>query len=185
MRVCINSMVKNISEYNFEKGDIGEKLVRRALRQKGYMLATFEPGQAHPCDNIVSKWDMQFRALDIKTYPRRSFFPDTGINYSHYEKYIKSLNVFYLIFVDEIEKKVYGNKLEELDKQVFVNGLQYPYFDGHGDKRKVYFPLQSMEFYSNLSDDFCNELRKISTSSYKKTKPKQFNINWQINESWN
>jgi len=179
-------MKKDISEYNFEKGDIGEELVRRALRKKNYMLAFFEPGQAHPCDNIVTKWNMEFRALDIKTYPRRFYYPDTGINYSHYLKYIKIKDPFYLIFVDDIEKKVYGNSLFELNKKTTVNEVSYPFMQGSGDKKRIYFPLQNMEFYFGLPDDFCKELRGKSGGSYydKNKQPKQFNINWQENKSW-
>lgn len=180
-------MQKDISKYNFEKGNFGEYLVRRALRKKGYMLASFEEGAAHPCDNIVSKWDMQFRALDIKTYPRRFYYPDTGINYDHYEKYLKSPNPFYLIFVDDIEKKIYGNSLCELNKRISVNGIIYPFMYGNGENKKMYFPLQSMELYTNLRDDTCEELRKLSNSNYygKNKHPKKFDINWKKNVSWN
>ena len=176
-------MKRDISQYNFEKGDIGERLVRSALKKRGWMLAAFDEGEAHPCDNFASKWDMKFRALDIKTYPRRSRFPDTGINLDHYEKYMQAPNDFYLLFVDQLEKKVYGNQLKELNKPTVVNAITYPLFDGSGDKRKVYFPLQNMELYAPLPDDICEELKKLSNSGYK-GETLWFEIDWKKNVSW-
>ena len=102
--------------YNFKKGDIGESLIRKYLLSKGYFLYDNSNEGPHPCDNIATKWDMNFRPLDIKTYPRRCYYADTGINYSHFLTYFEANKdiPFYIIFVDDISKKVYGNKLTNL-----------------------------------------------------------------------
>ena len=174
------------SNYNFTKGDIGEEIGRRFLERKGYILYAPMKKEAHPFDRIAIKWDMKPMALDFKTYPSRLYYPDTGINYNHYLKYKEYPHDFYIFFIDEIRKKMYGNKFSELLKTITIANNIYPLIQSGKKGKKIYFPLDNMELYATLSPQTCKKLEKVSNSKHyvvNKT-PKKFNIKWKENKSW-
>ena len=77
-------------------------------------------------------------------------------DYTHItEKY--GIRVF-IAFVDEREKSIYGNFLDELDKPSGRYPLRYP--------DVVYFPLSSMRVISELSDEQCAELSALRVSRH-------------------
>lgn len=98
-----------------KKGVKGEELCFKYLRDKGHTIYRPEcEDRPHPIDSfIVHGTKFSVCAADIKTKPKRNAYPDTGINISHYGTYcyIKNVNNIrlFLFFVDEDEKRIYGN----------------------------------------------------------------------------
>lgn len=105
---------------------------------------------------IYSKKQNKFYLSDIKTKPRRFAYPDTGIDIRTFDEYMKKskeINLeFLLIFVDESSKKIYGNLLSELTKEIEIHHnnkiIKYPLIH----KGIIYFPLEKMKNIDKLTD---------------------------------
>lgn len=153
-----------------QKGAVGEAIVKRHLEARG--LIVYEPATAgrHPFDKLCSSADKRSIVIaEVKAKPARRFFPDTGINLSHYTDYCTirchhKLRVF-LYFVDEDAGKVYGNDLAELEKPRTVTHrhkrIDYPLTqDGI-----IYFPLEAMRIVGCLTAHESKRLVSLSTRS--------------------
>lgn len=151
-----------------QKGAVGERIVVRHLEARG--LNVYQPitDGAHLFDFLcANKKAQRLVAAEVKTKPRRQFYPDTGINVSHCKGYMAvqaryGIEVF-IYFVDEIERRIYGNKLTGLlaPKQIEHNGktLSYPLQQGE----VVYFPLCSMIDVASLDEDEQRAISELST----------------------
>ena len=154
-----------------KKGTAGEFIVDAILNQKG--VIPYHPifDGPHPFDRLCASLDKRsFFIVEVKTKPRRKFYPDTGINVSHYNDYKfvqenHNIRVF-LAFVDEIEKLIYGNYLTALDMPVSVKAhgvmLEYPRIE----KTIIYFPLSLMKNIAQLDDAKTEKLKALSNRSY-------------------
>ncbi len=145
-------------------GDIGEQIVKNYLTESNWLVYQAPKDKAHLIDWILVTPDMKNMAIaDAKTKPRRKHYPDTGIDYRHYLRY-KNLQDKYN--VDAFMRKMYGNMLSELTKQVNVNGQRYPLHDEyHGNI--IYFPLVQMTQISMILGDHADLINELSNKKYK------------------
>lgn len=149
-------------------GDYGEKLVTDFLRERNcvFYRPDVESSSPHLCDGFITKNFKLLTAADIKTKPRRKKFPDTGIDYRHYIRYkqiTEENNInFYLFFVDDVCKAIYGNYLRVLDNPCISNGIAYPIEEltKYGNIIR-YYPLSVMQVIRKLTNDEISELKRL------------------------
>ena len=158
-----------------QKGVKGEDLCFDYLRARGHTV--YRPDKEdrpHPIDSfIVHGQKFSVCAADIKTKPKRGAYPDTGINLDHYGTYcyIKNVNNIrvFLFFVDEDEKRIYGNWLDVLEtrREVSHNGetLVYPLWM----VRQIYFPISAMMHIADISDEAVEELKAMRNTRFTAT----------------
>lgn len=104
------------------KGDFGEKKVWQLIKEIG--LIPYRPvfNGAHLIDTFLVDIALKKLAVcDSKTKARRTMYPDTGIDISHYQKYVNFATVYniddvLLFFVDELYGYIYGNTIRKLDE---------------------------------------------------------------------
>jgi len=154
------------------KGNIGERLVDEYLLRKG--IVPYRPivSQAHPFDRLCASADKKrIYVVEVKTKPRREFYPDTGVDFRHFNDYMHislqhSMDVF-LYFVDEILRSIYGGELVgnlAQIRQVRHQGRDLIYPLKH--RGIIYFPLSAMEHVASLQDDVCKELAALRRTNY-------------------
>ena len=158
-----------------KKGDIGEQLVEEYLASKGLTIYRPVTNQAHPCDRIVVSRDKKrFCLAEVKSYARRKFYNDTGINTPHFHEYKASQDAhnmpLYLFFVDEEKGKIYGGLLDHLSQPYRMphkgDYLDYPLTSKarNGDL-KTYFPMELMEEVADIPTDYRNKLIDLTTKA--------------------
>jgi hypothetical protein len=103
-----------------QKGNIGEAIVDRELIKQGWHpYAPAELERPHPFDRLYVRGE-EFILVDVKTKPRRRFYPDTGIDLRHYHKYMMASRrmcmPIHLAFVDQFLRKAYWAPLAELEQ---------------------------------------------------------------------
>jgi hypothetical protein len=165
---------KTIFEKKMEKGDIGEDIIREWFESQNFIVYTPKTEGAHAFDLMaISKDNTRVYWGDVKTKPSRLYYPDTGIDIRHYNTYLNlqtTNNItFYLFFVDESTKSVYGNVLNRLNVSKTINykgrELEYPLMD----KGLIYFPLESMVTIKQLDEE---TVKKIASHNYRNGKYK-------------
>ena len=154
-----------------QKGVLGETIIDRYLKSKNLIPYQAVYDGAHPFDRIIASPDKKNIYLaDAKTKARRTYYPDTGININHYMQYEYLMDKYnirvFLFFVDEWQKKVYGNFLDLLQEEVLINhngkDIKYPFKQG----RIIYFPLTSMRDICELEDLEAEKLKQLSLRNY-------------------
>lgn len=118
-------------------GAIGETIVSDYLTSTGHHVYSSCAAGSHPIDFYVTDCTgVPQYAADVKTYPRRAYFNDTGIDASDWEKYahIAPRMPVRLYFVDSFECCCYSADLSEAGKVAKQEG------------GKVYFPLSVCRF---------------------------------------
>lgn len=154
------------------KGDYAEDILLKMMRDGGCnVYRPSEKDRSHPIDMFVVPGEtMRMFAADVKAKPKRSKYPDTGIDIRHWGKYCH-INTYqhtpvFLFFVDEDCGKIYGNWLEILNKPVTVNhnngAIDYPKLEGN----IIYFPMQSMIPIGDISKEDIEKLRSLSSRGY-------------------
>lgn len=156
------------SKSTVKKGNIGEEIVKTYLEGKGYILYNPTTPGAHVFDNLATKDKTNIFVVEVKTKPRRLYYKDTGINYSHFKTYQEvaekhNLKVF-IFFVDDIEEKIYGNELQNLTKSYYEKGKHYPLYEPHS--KIIYFPLANMVDIANLNEMQIKQIRTYHTGRY-------------------
>ena len=156
---------------NLNKGNYGEGLVDQILIKKGIIPYKPVVNRAHPFDRLCATSDKKTLFIaEVKTKARRNWWPDTGFNYSHYlgyreiqEKHRLDIVIF---FVDEGMGKIYGGKLSRIAQEhdVVWKGkiVNYP----KKEKRIIYFPLEIMTTYADLTFEDIELLKQSSSRSY-------------------
>ena len=159
-----------------KKGNLGERVVDEYIIREKKMIP-YQPvyDGPHPVDRIVVSPDKKMICIwEVKTKPRRKFYPDTGFNYRNYleykflyEKY--GLDTF-IVFVDEWLMKAYGNYLTALEIEVEIiekrRTIKYPLIER--DKRGIdiiYFPISNTIELFDLTPGICSNLRALSSYS--------------------
>lgn len=139
-----------------KKGDWGELQVELWLLENNYTIYTPKYcNNPHPFDRLVESPNGKLFIGEVKTKPHRKHYPDTGFNKKHLWSYFQiwykyNLDVF-IYFVDTLQKRCYGNWLQEITKprNIEHNGkiLEYIRYerDGRTGQSLVYFPLVAME----------------------------------------
>ena len=151
------------------KGSIGEKIVENYIEKKGYIVYKPSTKEAHPFDMLCIKGKKEIIIAEIKTKPKRKYYPDTGFNYQHYKDYLyiqeKGLNVF-IFFVDEELDAIYGNWLQTISKEksIMHNGktIKYPLIINN----IIYFPVISMETIIKLTEIEIATIKSLYSGKY-------------------
>lgn len=157
-----------------KKGNLGEELIDSFLLKKNCVFYRPAVNGSHLFDRFCYKIENGKQLtfiVEIKTKPRRSAYPDTGIEIKHYDKYknfSKQHNFqVWLFFVDEALKSVYGNELKILEQKIEVKdgnyNLSYPLISG----KQIYFPMVKMKHYFKLTDEQCREIKNKSSRNKK------------------
>jgi len=153
-----------------KKGNAGERILDRWLRDKGIIPYAPVAEGAHPFDRICAMPDKrQLFIAEAKAKPARRFYPDTGVDVRVYEDYLHKqqeygLHVF-LVFIDEDRSQVYGEFMSVLDKERHVyneklrKDVVYPLIQ-NGIR---FWPLTAMRVISALSPEEVKELQSFST----------------------
>lgn len=140
-----------------KKGDIGEEIILGLLQEGGWTPYKVACDCPHPFD-YFSFNSSQNRTVffEVKTYPRRASYNDTGIDLPDYHKYLSFSDLdcyeFILFFVDEFEQCIYCQNIRKLSPHGVIR-------EDHG---KVYFPLAMLKKCRNLYSDELQRLREIS-----------------------
>lgn len=149
------------------KGDIGERLIRDYLeKEEQVVLYKAITEKAHCFDYLAYKYNKFQYAVEIKTKPARTYYPDTGFDYKYYTKYKSASEELKLrvlvLFVDEIKGTVYGEYLDELDKprtlKIDDKFTKYPQIHNG----IIYFPLDVMKTFFYINDTYLNQLKLIN-----------------------
>jgi len=159
-----------------QKGDVGEIMVDNYLKEIGIIPYSSIVDKKHPFDRLCSTEDKRTLFIaEVKTKSRRTYYPDTGIDYRHYEQY-KYIQTKYnirirLFFVDEHQKQIYGNYLDELEKEITIihnnREIKYPLIDIKSKSPIIYFPLVYMKKIKDINDIESDMLKDLSTRNYK------------------
>jgi hypothetical protein len=92
--------------------------------------------------------------LDIKAKCRRKWYEDTGMDLADYKTYLKLPFQVYILWCCPIEKRVYGNWLSILKDCMTIDG------------NCVYFPLNRMVPFRDLTEDETSFILKHTNSKY-------------------
>jgi hypothetical protein len=148
------------------KGEFGERIVRRWLEGRGFVVYKPETEGAHAFDALAIKDKERCIALDVKAKARRNLYKDTGISERHYQTYAKFSQrhkmPFWVVFVDEMQGTIYGNSLGALNEAKVVDGVTYP-LNYNGTR---FWPLQNMVPIHELSYQEQEELARLSQRNY-------------------
>lgn len=154
-----------------KKGSIGEGIIRRLLEQKGWVVYQPSTEGAHSFDMMAILKKKTAVAIDVKTKARMNYLPATGVDMKHFLEYrafsIRHQMPFYIVFVDEMERKIYGNQLGVLEEKRIVNNVYYPYMmhTKQGKDIRVW-PLEAMRPIAPLPDDEALYLESLNQRSY-------------------
>lgn len=149
------------------KGDVGESLVDKMLREKGFVIYKPEGAQAHAFDRLAIKDKEILMIAEVKAKAKRKFFPDTGIDFRHYKEYkniMKKHNLeVILFFVDEEMGKIYGGRLSEIEVinnfKVNNKDVTYPKIENN----IIYFHIEKMKEYADLKRADVLNLEALTT----------------------
>lgn len=136
-------------------GTAGEKFIERHLRAKG--LKVYKPGRGkHPIDFAAIDTGNRVWLVDVKTYPRRWAYADTGVDTKDWKVYCRLAdqngNRVLLYFVDLKEQSVYRYRI--------TPELRAKAYDHNG---KTYFPLADREMIiEQISEDSLQALRQAA-----------------------
>lgn len=164
-----------MTQRNFEialaKGDIGEQIFRERLEANGWSVFMPVTQGAHHFDMMATYKKQRAIAFDIKSKARMNKYHATGVNQRHFEEY-KQFSVrhnmpFWLVFVDEMQRTVYGNELDELEKPVIdsVDGNKYPKVVGIKTDIRIW-SLDSMIYIADLTDEQSGNLKSKNQRNY-------------------
>jgi len=151
------------------KGEYGERIVRRILESNGFIVYKPNTPGAHAFDVLAIKDKQRCIAMDVKAKARRNKYADTGIDVRHYNIYLSfsqtHLMPFWVVFVDEMMGKIYGNTLDELDKKRTVDGINYPMEYG-GNNGTRYWPIEAMRVFYSLTTEDKQALAELSQRNH-------------------
>lgn len=171
---CLAMIPQSLDNCNWQeldtvkKGNVGEKIVKDYLEGRGYVLYKPVTEKAHTFDYLATKNKTAIYVVEVKTKPRRKYYRDTGIDYRHFKTYKTvsekyKMDVF-LFFVDDIERTIYGNEINNLLLPYSEKGKQYPIYEEH--TKIIYFPLKHMIKISDLTDEQIKNIRKFHSGKY-------------------
>jgi hypothetical protein len=151
-----------------KKGDLGEKIVDDYLLSKGIIPYKSISQTAHPFDRLCATSNKKnIFIAEVKSKAKMKYYPATGFNLNHYKqyKYIQEkYNIKIMVyFVDEKLNKVYGNYLNILSKETEYKNKKYPIILKNNI---IIFPECNMIDICNITDDYSNELKKLTNSNY-------------------
>lgn len=154
-----------------QKGALGEAVVRRILEANGWVVYQPMTEGAHHFDMLCIKNKRSAAAFDIKAKARMNKFPCTGVNQTHFEEYQrfseKHLMPFWIVFVDEAMRSIYGNTIEELEKPRQEGNITYPWVMGSKSGTKLrLWPLSAMKTIAAITEEESKSLSAFNQRSY-------------------
>lgn len=163
-------MTRKSFEIALQKGDIGETIIKKLLEGKGWCVYRPVTDGAHCFDMLAILKKTQCIAVDVKAKAAMKYYPATGINQKHFEEYQnfsrKHSMPFWLFFVDENIKEIYGNTLEELEKPRLIGGRKYPWLKQINGAVLRLWPLQAMKTVGSITEDQAKRLTMYSQRAY-------------------
>ena len=164
-----NMYINNIEYWEgkveVKKGNIGEELVDEYLHKKGVLTYSCKLQGPHTFDRLCII-NSQIFIIDVKCKPSRNYYPDSGfdiITYNKYKEIIKENNLdFFIFFVDEKSKQIYGSTLDKLEKSIKVGRKTYP----SRENEIIYFPLQNMKKICRISEENSQRIKRYNTRNY-------------------
>jgi hypothetical protein len=165
-------MIRKSFDKALKKGAVGEAIVRQLMEAKGWTVYQPFTEGAHAFDILGIKDKKTAIALDVKTKARLNKWPITGVSQSHFEEYWefseKHCMQFWIVFVDEMLREIYGNTIEELERSVLCeDGTIYPWVSEDPRGKKIrYWHLDSMRHIADIEVDDAETLRSLSQRSY-------------------
>ena len=156
-------------ETAMQKGEVGERIVQALLERKGWIVYRPETSGAHCFDMLCIKDKRIATAFDVKAKSRMNKFPATGVNQKHFEEYKRfsdrHLMEFWIVFVDEGQRTIYGNSLQRLEIERVVDGKSYPWVMPVSGGIRLW-PLEAMRHIARLDDDSVRDLTRFNQRSH-------------------
>lgn len=149
-----------------KKGDIGEELVKQYLETKKFILYKPISNGSHKIDYFChSGNEKKVICAEVKTKRRMAMKPKTGFNLSSYNHYLDmktkhNIDTF-VFFVDDFEKKIYGQWLSKLTEFEIINDV-------------IVFPLLQMKVIRDLKELEIQQISEYSTVNYSYDNVKPF-----------
>lgn len=154
-----------MTQKNFDialnKGAYAEKLVQDFLEDKGYICYYPQTkNKAHIFDILATRNKDEIIAIDVKAKTMLNKYPMTGIDFKHYIEYKNIADMckipFYLVFVDENAKLVYGQELNQLGEPDMMMAMQ----------KIVLWEVSKMATWFELNNEQCLNLKHLSQRNY-------------------
>lgn len=154
-----------------KKGAIGELIIKQLLERKNYVVYQPMTEGAHAFDMLAIKNKESAIALDVKAKAPMNILPATGVNQKAFNEYmsfsIKHKMPFWLFFVDEANKLIYGNTLEQLELPRFLDGKNYPMeFKTKKGVLLRLWHLSTMIKIAHLNDEQVDSLKNYNQRNY-------------------
>ena len=164
-------MTRKSFELAMAKGDAGEAIVRQKLEGKGWVVYQPVTEGAHHFDMLGIYQKRTAVAFDVKATARMNKFPCTGVNQKHFDEYQqfsqRHAMPFWIVFVDEGMRQIYGNTIEELEKPIAVNGINYPWnFTPKFGAPLRLWALASMKVIADLDAESAEVLKSLSQRNH-------------------
>lgn len=149
------------------KGAVGERIIKKIMEAKGWI--TYQPtteNKAHTFDMMAIKGKKIAIALDVKAKGRMNKWRATGVNQRHFDEYAafseKHSMDFYIIFVDEMLGKIYGNSISNLEKPMIAENTQWPWVMRAGKSKIRLWHLDQMTDICDLEQADIDELKSLN-----------------------
>lgn len=165
------AMTRASFEQALRKGAVGEQIVREWLEVKGFVVYQPLTDGAHAFDMMAIQNKKLVIALDVKAKAAMNKWPATGVDVNALRVYKEFMNrhnmPFFIAFVDERKREVYGNWISVLEKLRIVGGIKYPrVIENKYGKQIRLWPLEAMKLIAKLDEAKAQELRQLSQRNY-------------------
>tara|TARA_B100000459_G_C8569523_1_gene197933 strand:- start:88 stop:603 length:516 start_codon:yes stop_codon:yes gene_type:complete len=163
-----------IKTKTFKKGTLGESIVIETLKKlfPEYDILTQNiKDKAHWVDLILmNKINNDIKYIEVKTKARLNKYPMTGIDYKHYQEYIrlnkKGIDVI-IFFVDDKLGDIHYlpvSKAIELENQNKIKILDFK--QRNINKKTICWFLEDMKFITKISKDQIDKLTKLDERNH-------------------
>jgi len=149
-----------------QKGDYGEGLVREYLESSGWIVYEPKTEGPHAFDKLCVKDKQTIVIAEVKTKARMNNWNATGFNIKSFNEYKYIVDKYgidiFVFFVDEMLRKIYGNKLSTLEKHYIAKDGVFPM----EKKNIILFSLESMKMIKDLDENDVKYLIEHSNRNY-------------------
>lgn len=164
-------MIQTSFEQALLKGAVGESIVREWLEAKGFVVYQPITDGAHAFDMMAIQNKTLAIALDVKTKPAMNKWPATGVDAKALKVYQQFMGrhkmPFFVAFVDEQKRSVYGNWISVLEQPRTVGNNHYPFsFTNKFGKQIRLWPLEAMKEIAKLTEAQAQQLKQLSQRNY-------------------
>ncbi len=145
-------------------GKAGEDLAQKHFTAKGFYVYRPPKGKSHLFDMVLVDKDMNITFCEVKTYPKRFAYNDTGVDEKDWrtlcKAYQKQLAPVWIVFIDVTLKQMYYFEMND----ALMNAAQT-------DAGKTYFPLSMSKVLIPVIGDV--SMAKLRTAAAYTPKVKQ------------